>query len=658
MEEKIKALQNKLNRYNYEYHVLDDPTIPDSEYDRLLHELIALEEQYPEFKSDTSPTVRVGGEVLSRFERVAHDTPMLSLGNAFNEEELRAFDKRVREAVGDVEYMCELKIDGLAVSLKYESGRFVQGTTRGDGTVGENITANLRTIRAIPLTLDRPLSFEVRGEAYMPKSSFEKLNEEKEKNGDTPFQNPRNAAAGSLRQLDPKLAAKRNLSIFLYSVNDLTELEAETQSAALDELDAAGFRTNRERRLVGSIDEVLEYIEYWENHRNDLEYDIDGIVIKVNAFSGQEEMGYTAKSPRWAIAYKFPAEEVVTDLIDIELTVGRTGAITPTAILKPVKVAGTTVARASLHNHELIEEKDIRINDKVVIRKAGDIIPEVVRPILEERTDQEIYEAPTQCPGCGHATVKLEDEVAIRCINPGCPAQLVEGMIHFVSRSAMNIDGLGEKVVRQLFDAGLIKDVGDIYALTYDDLIPLERMGDKKIENLLSAIEASKENPLRKLLVGLGIRFLGTKASELIAREFGSMEAIMEQPKERFIEIPEIGEKIADSIVTYTAHPDFRELIDKLARYGVNMTEEVQEASSGALEGMTFVLTGKLAELTRNEAKSMIEDAGGKVTGSVSSKTDVVVAGEDAGSKLEKAQSLGVTVWNEQEFIEKMGPRS
>ncbi|OZT76618.1 NAD-dependent DNA ligase LigA [Salinicoccus roseus] len=658
MEEKIKALQDKLNRYNYEYHVLDDPTIPDSEYDRLLHELIALEEQYPEFKSDTSPTVRVGGEVLSRFEKVEHDTPMLSLGNAFNEEELWAFDKRVREAVGDVEYMCELKIDGLAVSLKYESGRFVQGTTRGDGTVGENITANLRTIRAIPLTLDRPLSFEVRGEAYMPKSSFEKLNEEKEQNGDAPFQNPRNAAAGSLRQLDPKLAAKRNLSIFLYSVNDLTELEAETQSEALDELDRAGFRTNRERRLVSSIDEVLEYIEYWENHRNDLEYDIDGIVIKVNAFSGQEEMGYTAKSPRWAIAYKFPAEEVVTDLIDIELTVGRTGAITPTAILKPVRVAGTTVARASLHNHELIEEKDIRINDKVVIRKAGDIIPEVVRPILEERTDQEIYEAPTKCPGCGHATVKLEDEVAIRCINPGCPAQLVEGMIHFVSRSAMNIDGLGEKVVRQLFDAGLIKDVGDIYALTYDDLIPLERMGDKKIENLLSAIEASKENPLRKLLVGLGIRFLGTKASELIAREFGSMEAIMEQPKERFIEIPEIGEKIADSIVTYTAHPDFRELIDKLARYGVNMTEEVQEASSGALAGMTFVLTGKLAELTRNEAKSMIEDAGGKVTGSVSSKTDVVVAGEDAGSKLEKAQSLGVTVWNEQEFIEKMGPRS
>lgn len=655
MEEKIKALQDKLNRYNYEYHVLDDPTIPDSEYDRLLHELIALEEQYPEYRTDTSPTVRVGGAVLSRFEKVAHDTPMLSLANAFNEEDLRAFDKRVREAVGDVEYMCELKIDGLAVSLKYESGRFVQGTTRGDGTVGENITSNLRTIRAIPLVLDRPLSFEVRGEAYMPKSSFEKLNEEKEKNGETPFQNPRNAAAGSLRQLDPKLAAKRNLSVFLYSVNDLTELEADTQSAALNELDEAGFKTNRERKLVSDIEDVLEYIEYWGNHRNDLEYDIDGIVIKVNAFSSQEELGYTAKSPRWAIAYKFPAEEVVTDLIDIELTVGRTGAITPTAILKPVKVAGTTVARASLHNHELIEEKDIRINDKVVIRKAGDIIPEVVRPILEERTDQEIYEAPTKCPGCGHDTVKLEDEVAIRCINPGCPAQLVEGMIHFVSRSAMNIDGLGEKVVRQLFDAGLIKDVGDIYALTYEDLIPLERMGEKKVENLLGAIEASKDNPLRKLLVGLGIRFLGTKASELIAQEFGSMEEIMKQPKERFIEIPEIGEKIADSIVTYTQHPDFKGLIGKLERYGVNMTEEIQEASGGAFEGMTFVLTGKLSQLTRNEAKSMIENAGGKVTGSVSSRTDVVVAGEEAGSKLEKARSLDVTVWNENEFIEKMG---
>ncbi|KKK34277.1 NAD-dependent DNA ligase LigA [Salinicoccus sediminis] len=654
MEEKIKELQDRLNRYNYEYHVLDTPSVPDSEYDRLLHELIALEEQYPASKTDTSPTVRVGGEVMSRFEKVAHDTPMLSLSNAFNAEELRAFDKRVRDMVGEVDYMCELKIDGLAVSLKYEAGRFVQGTTRGDGTVGENITSNLRTIKAIPLEIKNPLSFEVRGEAYMPKASFEKLNAEKEGKGEGLFQNPRNAAAGSLRQLDPKLAARRNLSVFLYSVNDLTELEAVSQSEAMDRLDQEGFKTNHERRLADDIEAVLEYIEYWTNHRNGLDYDIDGIVVKVNEISKQEQMGFTAKSPRWAIAYKFPAEEVVTDIIDIELTVGRTGVITPTAILTPVKVAGTTVARASLHNHEMIEQKDIRINDKVVIRKAGDIIPEVVRPILEERTDQKVYEAPTECPGCGHETVKLEDEVAIRCINPQCPAQLVEGMIHFVSRGAMNIDGLGEKVIRQLFDAGLVRDIGDIYALAYDDLIPLERMGDKKISNLLSAIEASKENPLRKLLVGLGIRFLGAKASELIAGEFGSMEEIMKQPAERFMEIPEIGEKIASSIVTYTENPDFAALIDKLAGSGVNMTEDKSEAGSSEFSGMTFVLTGRLEELTRTEAKEMIENAGGKVTGSVSGNTDVVVAGAEAGSKLEKAQSLGVAVWDENEFIEKL----
>lgn len=654
MEEKIKELQDRLNSYNYEYHVLDNPSVPDSEYDKLLHELIALEEQYPEFKTDTSPTVRVGGEVMSRFEKVAHDTPMLSLSNAFNAEELRAFDKRVRDMVGEVDYMCELKIDGLAVSLKYEGGRFVQGTTRGDGTIGENITSNLRTIKAIPLTIKNPLSFEVRGEAYMPKKSFEKLNAAKEEKGEGLFQNPRNAAAGSLRQLDPKLAAKRNLSVFLYSVNDLTELSAGTQSEAMDKLDEEGFKTNRERKLVDNIEAVIEYIEYWTEHRNNLDYDIDGIVIKVNDILKQDQMGFTAKSPRWAIAYKFPAEEVVTVITGIELTVGRTGAITPTAILTPVKVAGTTVARASLHNHELIEEKDIRINDKVIIRKAGDIIPEVVRPILEERTDQAVYEAPTECPGCGHETVKLEDEVAIRCINPQCPAQLVEGMIHFVSRSAMNIDGLGEKVVRQLFDAELIKDISDIYGLTYDDLIPLERMGEKKVTNLLGAIEASKENSLRKLLVGLGIRFLGAKASELIAQEFGSMEEIMKQPAERFIEIPEIGEKIASSIITYTENQDFRALIDKLAGFGVNMEEDRVEAESEEFSGMTFVLTGKLEKLTRGEAKEMIENAGGKVTGSVSGNTDIVVAGAEAGSKLEKAESLGVAVWDENEFIEKL----
>ncbi|CAM4273378.1 NAD-dependent DNA ligase LigA [Lacicoccus alkaliphilus] len=654
MEEKIKSLQERLNRYNYEYHVLDAPTIPDSEYDRLLHELIELEEEHPEFRTGTSPTVRVGGAVLDRFEKVAHDTPMLSLGNGFNEEELRAFDKRVRDNVGEVEYVCELKIDGLAVSLKYVDGVFVQGATRGDGTIGEDITSNLRTIKAVPLTLGVPMSFEARGEAYMPKHSFQRLNAAREERGEALFQNPRNAAAGSLRQLDPKLAAQRHLSIFLYSVNDLAQIDASTQSEALDILDDLGFKTNKERRLARSIEEVIEYVEYWTNHRADLDYDIDGIVIKVNDLETQEQLGYTVKSPRWAIAYKFPAEEVVTEIEDIELTVGRTGAITPTAILTPVKVAGTTVARASLHNHELIEERDIRINDKVVIRKAGDIIPEVVRVIMEERTDQEVYKAPTNCPGCGHETVKLEEEVAIRCINLACPAQLVEGIIHFVSRGAMNIDGLGEKVVAQLYEAGLIKDVSDLYNLKYDDLIELERMGDKKATNLLNAIEASKDNDLSKLLFGLGIRFLGAKASRLIAEEFKDIDTIISKEEEDFIQIPEIGEKIAKSIVTYTHNQDFQELIGKLKAYGLNLTEAVTVPQSTAFEGMTFVLTGKLSQLTRNEAKGMVEKAGGKVTGSVSKNTDVVVAGVDAGSKLEKARALDVTIWDENEFIEKM----
>lgn len=655
MKEKIKVLQDTLNRYNYEYHVLDAPTVPDGEYDKMLRELIELEEKYPEYQTSTSPTVRVGGEILKGFTKVTHDTPMLSLGNAFNEDDLRAFDKRVREDVGEVEYMCELKIDGLAVSLKYENGVFVQGATRGNGTVGENITENLRTIKAIPLKIDAPLSFEVRGEAYMPKQSFEKLNAARESREEPLFQNPRNAAAGSLRQLDPKLAAARQLSIFLYSVNDLSNINAETQSAALDALDEYGFKTNKERRIASTIDEVIEFIEYWTNHRTELDYDIDGIVIKVNDLDHQDELGFTAKSPRWAIAYKFPAEEVVTEILDIELTVGRTGVITPTAILTPVKVAGTTVARASLHNHELIEEKDIRIHDKVVIRKAGDIIPEVVRVLIDERTDQAVYDAPTECPSCGQEAVKLEDEVAIRCINPACPAQVVEGIIHFVSRSAMNIDGLGEKVVKQLFDEELIKDIGDLYSLEYDDLINLERMGDKKVNNLLQSIETSKENPLTQVLIGLGIPFLGAKASSLIAQTFGSIDEIIKQPAERFVEIPEIGEKIADSVVTYMHNDDFIQLIEKLKTAGVNMTEEVTVPESSEFSSMTFVLTGKLSKLSRNEAKSMIENAGGKVTSSVSKNTDVVVAGSDAGSKLEKAEKLNVTIWDEDELIRKLG---
>lgn len=655
MKERILELQTLLTRYNYEYHVQDNPSITDVEYDQLLRELINLEEEYPEYKTDTSPTVRVGGQILDRFEKVAHSSPMLSLGNAFNVEDLKAFDQRVRQSVGDVEYMCELKIDGLAVSLTYDQGKFTRGATRGDGTVGENITENLRTIHAIPLEIETDLTFEVRGEAYMPKKSFANLNAKRIEDGVQEFQNPRNAAAGSLRQLDPKLAAERNLSVFLYSVTSPEALDATSQSDALDKLEELGFKTNRERKLMNSIEAVIEYIDYWTTHRSELAYEIDGIVIKVNDLSLQEELGYTVKSPRWAIAYKFPAEEVVTEILDIELTVGRTGAITPTAILEPVKVAGTTVGRASLHNHDLIESRDIRIGDKVVIRKAGDIIPEVVKSLKEERTNQTVYEAPTICPSCGHDTVHLEEEVAIRCINPACPAQLQEGIIHFVSRVAMNIDGLGEKVVRQLFDADLITDMSDLYNLTYDELIGLDRMGDKKVTNLLSAIEASKTNPLSKLLFGLGIRFLGAKASRLVAEEYGTMAEVLKATKEQLVEIPEIGDKIAASLVTYTSNDDFIELVNKLEAAGLNLVEEKEELAGTVFSNMTFVLTGKLVEMTRNDAKAGIESYGGKVTGSVSKSTDVVVAGIDAGSKLEKAQQLGITVWNEREFIEKLG---
>ncbi|MDK6863303.1 MULTISPECIES: NAD-dependent DNA ligase LigA [Nosocomiicoccus] len=655
MEKRMRELEKLLTQYNYEYHVLDHPSVPDETYDKLFHELLHLEEQYPELKSDTSPTSRVGGVVLDKFEKVTHETPMLSLSNAFNEADLRAFNDRVERAVGKVEYMCELKIDGLAVSLLYQDGKFSQGATRGDGTVGENITDNLRTIRAIPLSTDLNAQFEVRGEAYMPKKAFETLNKRREENNEQVFQNPRNAAAGSLRQLNTKLTSERNLSIFLYGTPRADILGVTSQSEALDQLDKLGFKTNKERAVKEDIDGVIEYVNYWQEHRNELPYEIDGIVIKVNNIDLQEEIGYTVRSPKWAIAYKFPAEEAKTKIIDIELTVGRTGVITPTAILEPVRVAGTTVARASLHNHELIEEKDIRINDTVIIHKAGDIIPEVVRVVYEERTNQEVYKAPTQCPSCGHEAVKLDEEVAIRCINPKCPAQIVEDIIHFASRGAMNIDGLGEKFVHQLYDAKLISDVADLYTLKKEELIELDRVGDKKAENLLNAIEASKEAPLQKLLFGLGIRFLGQKASRLIAERFITMDNILSAEKDELMEVPEIGEVIADSVVTYTSNEDFIHLIEKLKSAGLNMTEEVEEQESTQFDGMTFVLTGKLEELTRKEAKEKIELNGGKVTGSVSKNTDVVVAGSDAGSKLDRARELEITVWSEADLLERLG---
>lgn len=658
VKKRVEKLHDLLNQYSYEYYVQDNPSVPDSEYDKLLHELIEIEEKYPEFKSTDSPTVRVGGEAQSSFEKVNHDTPMLSLGNAFNEEDLRKFDQRIRDSIGKVEYMCELKIDGLAVSLKYENGRFVQGLTRGDGTTGEDITENLRTIHAIPLKIKEPLNFEVRGEAYMPRRSFIHLNNEKEQNGEQPFANPRNAAAGSLRQLDSKLAAKRKLSVFLYSVNDLTEFNATTQSEALEELDQLGFKTNQERERVSDIEGVLNYIEKWTSKRGSLSYDIDGIVIKVNDLSQQEEMGYTQKSPRWAIAYKFPAEEVITKLLDIELSIGRTGVVTPTAILEPVKVAGTTVSRASLHNEDLIHERDIRIGDSVVIKKAGDIIPEVVKSILDRRPNEsEIYHMPTHCPSCGHELVRIEGEVALRCINPKCQAQLIEGLIHFVSRQAMNIDGLGTKIIHQLYENQLIKDVADIFYLKEEDLLPLERMGKKKVDNLLLAIEKSKEQSLEHLLFGLGIRHLGVKASQVLAERYETMDQLFKVTESELIEIQDIGDKLAQSVVTHLENSDIRSLIEKLSNKNVNMsykgikTTEIEGHPD--FSGKTIVLTGKLEQMTRNEASEWLKMQGAKVTNSVTKSTDIVIAGADAGSKLAKAEKYGTEIWTEAAFIEK-----
>ncbi|MDQ0163217.1 NAD-dependent DNA ligase LigA [Aeribacillus alveayuensis] len=660
-ESRVKELHDLLNQYNYEYHVLDNPSVPDSEYDRLMQELIQLEEQFPELKTPDSPSQRVGGAVLESFQKVEHRIPMLSLANAFNEQDLRDFDRRVRQAVGnDVKYTVELKIDGLAVSLRYENGVFVQGATRGDGTVGEDITENLKTIRSIPLRLKKDLSIEVRGEAFMPKKSFEKLNEERQKQNEEPFANPRNAAAGSLRQLDPKIAAKRNLDIFVYSIADLGETGVTSHSEALNLLDELGFKTNRERRTCQSIEEVIQMLDEFLAKRPELPYDIDGLVIKVDSLEQQRQLGFTAKSPRWAIAYKFPAEEVVTKLIDIDLTVGRTGVITPTAILEPVRIAGTTVKRASLHNEDLIREKDIKIGDYVVVKKAGDIIPEVVNVLVDKRTGEEKdFHMPTKCPECHSELVRIEGEVALRCINPKCPAQIREGLIHFVSRNAMNIDGLGERVITQLFNEKLIHDVADLYQLKRDQLLQLERMGEKSTDNLLKAIEESKNNSLERLLFGLGIRYVGEKAAKTLAEHFETMDQLMQATKEELLAIHEIGEKMADAIVTYFAKKEVKELIEELKSFGVNMIykgpkRSETEGSDSYFTGKTIVLTGKLESMSRNEAKAEIEKRGGKVTGSVSNKTDLVIAGEAAGSKLKKAQELNIEIWDEARMLEEI----
>ncbi|HFK6745959.1 TPA: NAD-dependent DNA ligase LigA [Listeria monocytogenes] len=658
-KKRYEELINILDQYSYDYYVIDNPTVEDAEYDQKMQELLKIEEAHPEWVTPESPSKRVGGEVLEGFKKVAHDTPMLSLANAFNQEDLADFDRRIRDKVGDdIAYMCELKIDGLAVSLQYENGKYKQGATRGDGTIGEDITANLRTIRSIPMKLQKDYSIEVRGEAFMPKRSFQKLNEIREEEGQMLFANPRNAAAGSLRQLDTKIAASRNLDIFLYAVADFGEMGVETHSAGLDMLETLGLKVNKERRLCNSLEEVYAYIEEWTEKRAGLAYDIDGIVLKLNNLEQQRQMGNTVKSPRWSIAYKFPAEEVPTKLLDIELNVGRTGVITPTAVLEPVRVAGTTVSRASLHNEDLITEKDIRIGDTVLIKKAGDIIPEVIKSITEKRSgSEEPFHMPKNCPACDSELVRLEEEVALRCINPKCPAQIKEGLIHFVSRNAMNIDGLGEKVIIQLFSQHLIKDVADLFFLSKEKLLELERMGEKSVTNLLASIQASKQNSLEKLLFGLGIRHVGAKTAKSLAIHFDTMDNLKVADKETLTSINDIGEKMADSIVTYFANEEVHDLLEELKRAGVNMTytgPKLEDMSEEELvfTGKTVVLTGKLEKLTRNDAKAIIESLGGNVSGSVSKKTDVVVAGSDAGSKLAKAEELAIPIWSEEDLIE------
>lgn len=661
IEKRVAELNKLLHEYEHAYYVLDKPLVPDAVYDQLLHELIALEKENPSLIYPDSPTTRVGGTAVDGFKKVTHRFPMLSLSNAFGEEDLRDFDRKIRQAIGDnFSYVCELKIDGLAISLKYENGVFVQGATRGDGTVGEDITANLKTIRAIPLRLKEPVTIEVRGEAYMPKKSFETLNQKREENGEETFANPRNAAAGSLRQLDPKIAASRNLSTFIYAIGgDGEAYGIDSHAEMLDYLETLGFPSNRERQLCATIDDVLTFISKWTENRQNLPYEIDGIVVKVNRYAHQDELGFTAKSPRWAIAYKFPAEEVVTKILDIELTVGRTGVITPTAILEPVLVAGSTVGRASLHNEDLIREKDIRIGDTVIVHKAGDIIPEVVGVILEQRPEDAVpFEMPTHCIACESELVRIEGEVALRCVNPTCPAQIAEGIKHFVSRNAMNIDGLGEKVVEQLLRENYIKDVSDLYHLQVEQLVKLERMGEKSATNLVNAIERSKENSMERLLFGLGIRHVGEKAAKILSEQFETIDSLMEATEEQLTAIFEIGEKMADSVVTYFQQDEVKELISRLKDVGVNMKykgKKVQvEIGENPFAGKTIVLTGKLSQLTRNEAKAKIEELGGTVTGSVSKKTDLVIAGEDAGSKLTKAQELGIEVWDENRLVEQL----
>ncbi|HWR31833.1 MAG TPA: NAD-dependent DNA ligase LigA [Negativicutes bacterium] len=655
----LGELRARLHRYNYEYYVMDAPEISDAEYDRLMRRVKEIEAEHPELVTSDSPTQRVGGQPLAGFEKVTHAAPLLSLGNAFSADELRAFDNRVRAAVGTaVEYVVELKIDGLAVNLIYEHGRLSRAATRGDGEVGEDVTTNVKTIRSIPLVLQTetialPPYFEVRGEVYMPRKAFDRLNRERSAAGEALFANCRNAAAGSLRQLDPKVTAGRTLDFFAYGIGQRQGLPFRTHAEMLAGLGRIGFRTNRQQRVFQSIEDVVAYCKDWAEKRAALDYDIDGLVLKVNSLALQEELGNTVKDPRWAIAWKFPAEEAMTVVEDIFVGVGRTGVLTPTAILQPVLLSGSTVSRATLHNEDFIREKDVRIGDTVVIHKAGEVIPEVIAVVAEKRTGAEqTYAMPTECPECGQPVVRKQGEAALRCVNPDCPAMAREGLIHFVSRDAMNIDGLGPSIIESLLEAGLIADAADLYSLTVTQLSEMERMGEKSAGNLVSAIAASREAGLGRLLFALGIRFVGAKVAGILAKAYRKIDAVAEAAMDELVQIPDIGPRIAESVVGYFSDPEHLTLIEKLRQAGVKMEDAPPVNSAPQIfAGKSFVLTGTLTTMGRDAASAEIEKRGGKATSAVSRRTDFVLAGAEAGSKLAKANELGVRVLTEQEFL-------
>ena len=655
IKKRIDELIKILNKASYEYYTLDSPSITDQEYDAFMDELIKLETNNPSLVRNDSPTVRIGGEVISDFKKVTHSIPMMSLGDIFNEEEIRDFDEKIRKVVKNPEYVCELKIDGLSVSLVYENGKLVRGATRGDGTVGEDITHNVKTIKNVPLSLPQDIDIEVRGEIYMPISSFNKLNEERSKKGEKEFANPRNAAAGSVRQLDSKIAAERNLSTFMYHMPLPDGYNLKTQYESLEFMKNLTFTVNPNIRNVSTIEEVIEYINYWNEKRKELPYEIDGIVIKVNDYNDQRKLGVTAKVPKWAIAYKFPAEEVLTKLKDIEFCVGRTGKITPRADLDPVRLAGSVVRSATLNNQDYIKEKDIRIGDTVSIRKAGEIIPEVVEVKFERRTGTELpFKMIENCPICGSKLVKKEGEVAYFCLNTECDARNIESLIHYASRDAMNIEGFGERIVEDFYNMGYLKNISDYYTLkeSKEELMELEGFGEKSISNLIENIENSKNNSLERLIFGLGIKHVGKKTAKILSEYYKDLDSLMNSNIEELSTIPDIGETIAKSIVDYFNTEKNINLINNLKENKININYIGKEKNINELFlDKTFVLTGTLEKLTRDEAKELIESLGGKNTSSVSKKTDVVIVGDSPGSKYEKAMDLGITIWSEDEFI-------